>query len=342
MGDTVRVRKEGAASRLPSVKPMLATAGPLPPQSQDTEWGFELKWDGIRAITYVQAGSLRLLSRTDRDMTGSYPELAGLAAAAAEPLVLDGEIVAMGPAGRPSFSTLQQRMQVAFATPALVAQIPVTYLIFDVLYAGGRSMLDVPFAQRREVLEQLALAGSRWQTPPSWTGGGPQVLAVSQQQGLEGVVAKRLASLYRPGVRSAEWVKVKNVRVQEAVVGGWSPGQGRRAGAIGSLLIGIPDPPGNDELARGGGLRYIGHVGTGFTAVTLADLGRRLAPLHQEKSPFTVGGGVPREHARGVRWVRPELVGDVAYGEWTIEDVLRHPSWKGLRPDKTPAEVYRD
>lgn len=322
---------------------MLATAGPLPPPpGRDDDWAFELKWDGVRAIGYVDVGRLRLLSRTGLDMTSRYPELAPLASAVGEPLVLDGEVVAMGPAGRPSFSTLQQRMQIAHPAADLVARVPTTYLIFDVLRIGGRSMLDLPYAERRAVLEQLGLAGVRWQTPPVWTGGGAQVLAASQEQGMEGVVAKRLASVYRPGARTRDWVKVKNIRMQDVVVGGWSPGQGRRAGAVGSLLIGIPDPPGNEELARGGGLRYIGHVGTGFTGATLADLARRLAPLQQPASPFTAGGGVPREHARGAQWVRPELVGDVAYGEWTIEGVLRHPSWRGLRSDMTPGEVRVD
>lgn len=293
-------------------------------------------------MAYVCAGRLRLLSRTDQDMTSRYPELGALAEAVAGSLVLDGEIVAMGPAGRPSFSQLQQRMQVAHPAPALVGRVPVSYLVFDVLHAGGRSMLDVPYAERRALLEKLELAGRRWQTSPAWAGGGAQVLAASQEQGLEGVVAKRLASTYHPGRRTRDRIKVKDVHVQEVVIGGWSPGQGRRADTIGSLLIGIPEPPATADLAGGGGLLYVGHVGTGFTAATLAHLVRRLAALEQPTSPFTAGGGVPREHARGARWVRPALVGDVVYGDWTPEGVLRHPSWRGLRTDKRPAEVYRD
>jgi bifunctional non-homologous end joining protein LigD len=175
-----------------------------------------------------------------------------------------------------------------------------------------------------------------------WAGGGAEVLATSQEQGLEGVVAKRLASTYQPGRRTRDWIKTKNLHIQEVVVGGWSPGQGRRAGSVGSLLIGVPDPPGGAGLAQGTGLRYIGHVGTGFTAATLADLAGRLAELEQSGSPFTAGAGVPREHARGARWARPVLVGDVTYSEWTPEGVLRHPSWRGLRTDKRPEEVRRE
>lgn len=137
-------------------------------------------------------------------------------------------------------------------------------------------------------------------------------------------------------------IKTKNIRIQEVVVGGWSPGQGRRAGGVGSLLLGLPDPPGNDRLAHGEGLRYIGHVGTGFTTAVLADLGRRLASLSQARSPFTAGGGVPREHARGAHWVTPTIVGDVAHAEWTPDGVLRHPSWRGYRPDKRPSDVHRE
>ncbi len=327
------------------VRPMLAVAGPLPPPpGAEGEWAYELKWDGVRAVAYVRGGAvpgpLQLLSRTDRDMTSRYPELAPLAGAGGgRPMVLDGEIVALLD-GRPSFSRLQQRMQIRHPAPELVAAVPAIYLIFDVLHHDGRSLLTTPYAERRRLLDELGLVGPTWQTPPAWFGGGADVLAASREQGLEGVIAKRNTSTYRPGTRSRDWIKTKNIRMQTVVIGGWTAGQGRRAGGIGSLLIGIPDPPGTADLAVGGGLRYVGHVGTGFTAATLTDLARRLAGHQQATSPFTApSGGVPREHARGAHWLAPVVVGEVAYAEWTPERVLRHPSWRGYRPDRRPQDV---
>jgi bifunctional non-homologous end joining protein LigD len=168
-------------------------------------------------------------------------------------------------------------------------------------------------------------------TPPWFAGGGADVLAASTGQGLEGVVAKRLEHPYLPGRRSPAWRKVKDLRTQEVVVGGWKPGEGSRAGMIGSLLLGLPS---------GGGLRYVGHVGTGFTVAALRRLGEQLAPLARQSSPFS--GPLPRDHARGARWVQPRLVGEVAYGQWTGDRILRHSSWRGLRPDKQPSDVREE
>jgi bifunctional non-homologous end joining protein LigD len=247
--------------------------------------------------------------------------------------VLDGEIVSFDAGGRPSFGRLQQRMHVTGATQVrrLVETVPVVYLIFDLLHLDGRSMLDLPYAQRRELLDELALAGPSWQTPPHFVGGGADVVRASREQGLEGVVTKRLDAKYLPGRRSDLWRKVKNIRAQEAVVVGWKPGKGRRAGRIGSLLLGLP----TDD-----GLAYAGHVGTGFTDAMLDDLGTRLRPLARKTSPLA--GDVPRPDARDAHWVTPKLVGEVAFTEWTQDGRLRHPSWRGLRPDKSPSEVIRE
>lgn len=240
----------------PVVPPMLATLGVLPTASQDALFGYEFKWDGIRAVVYAAGGQLRLLSRTERDMTMRYPELAGLAAAASPmaPAVLDGEIVALGASGRPSFALLQQRMQVADPATArrLAGEVPVTLLLFDLLRLDNRPLLDLPYTDRRRLLEQLDLAGPSWQTPPGWTGGGPAVLEASKTQRLEGVIAKRLTSTYTPGTRSRAWIKVKNISTLDVIVGGWTTGQGRRTDTIGALLLGLPTPA---------GLRYVGHVG---------------------------------------------------------------------------------
>ncbi|HEX5290199.1 MAG TPA: non-homologous end-joining DNA ligase [Streptosporangiaceae bacterium] len=326
------------------LRPMLATAGPLP--AGPPGWAFEMKWDGLRAISYVTGDGFRLVSRTGRDITHAYPELAGLAAAVraagAQRAVLDGEIVALatapgaaaGAARRPSFEALQQRMNISSADDVrlLAGRVPVTYLAFDLLSLNGHALLDLPWAQRRGLLEELRLTGDSWLTPPAFTTETAQeVQAASVQQGLEGVVAKRQSGRYEPGRRSAGWVKVKNVLRQEAVVGGWQPGERGRSGQIGSLLIGV---------YQAGGLAYAGHVGTGFTRQTLDLLARRLAPLRRATSPFVTE--VPPEHARFAVWAEPALVVEVAFTEWTTAGRLRAPSYKGLRDDKDPLDVVRE
>ncbi len=311
------------------IRPMLATAGALPPREEDDKWGYEMKWDGVRAVVYVDGGRARAMTRNDRDVTGTYPEVRALGEAmGATQAVLDGELVTFDSAGRPSFGRLQQRMHVTGASQIrrLVDTVPVVYLIFDLLHHDGDSLLHLPYAERRMRLESLGLAGPSWQTPPSFAGGGAAVVQASVDQDLEGVMAKRLDSIYLPGRRADTWRKVKNVRTQEVVVVGWKPGKGRREGKIGSLLLGIPGEA---------GLQYAGHVGTGFTDQMLDDLAAKLRPLVRKTSPLTED--VPRPQARDAHWVSPKLVGEVAFTEWTSDGRLRHPSWRGLRPDKFPS-----
>jgi bifunctional non-homologous end joining protein LigD len=312
---------------------MLARTGTLPPD--DGNWALEMKWDGVRAVATIDAGTVRLVSRTGQDITHAYPELTGLSAALdGRQALLDGEIVALGGTGWPDFEALQQRIHVSSAAAArrAAAYFPVTYLVFDLLYLDGTWLLDTPYRERRRLLEAENLNGPHWQTPPSFTGERPaNVLAVSQQHGLEGIVAKRLGSRYEPGRRSGSWLKIKNVRRQEAVVGGWRRGKGWREGMIGSLLIGIHTPE---------GLAYAGHVGTGFTQQTLRMLGQRLAPLRRATSPFATP--LPADHARGAVWVEPALVVEVSFAGWTRAGRMRAPSYQGLRTDKEPAEVIRE
>jgi bifunctional non-homologous end joining protein LigD len=315
------------------VRPMLATAGSLPATDVESAWAFEMKWDGVRAVAYVDRGSLRVLTRTDRDVTAGYPELRGLTDALGEHrVVLDGEIVAFDEAGRPSFGELQQRMNVARPTPALRDRVPVTYLVFDLLHADGRSLIRLPYSERRAALEALDLGGPHWAVPPAFEGAASAAVETSLAQGLEGVVAKRRDSAYLPGRRSTDWLKVKNIRTQEVVIGGWKPGEGRRSGGIGSLLLGVPDEDGR--------LVYAGHVGTGFTVRMLEDLATMLRPLERKTPPFA--DEVPRMYAKDARWVTPRYVGEVAFTEWTRDGRLRQPSWRGLRPDKEPADVVRE
>ena len=323
----------GEREPMPSlIRPMLATPGRLP--SHDAAWGFEFKWDGVRTIAYVEGGRTRLVSRNDRDVTVSYPELrrAGEVLGSRD-AVLDGEIVAFDSNGRPSFGMLQQRMHVTDAGRArqLADRVPVVLLVFDVLFLEGQSTTERAYRERRGILESLHLDGPHLNAPPWFEGGGRNVYRAAIDQSLEGVVAKRLESTYQPGRRSPDWIKVKRVRTQEVVVGGWTPGQGRRGSTIGALLLGIPGP---------NGLEYVGRVGTGFTDDVLVELTSVLTTLERPTSPFSTP--IPARQAAGARWAEPGLVGEVSFSEWTHEGRLRQPAWRGLRPDKAVSDVQRE
>jgi bifunctional non-homologous end joining protein LigD len=311
------------------IPPMLATLGALP---TGPGWAYEFKWDGVRAVTYVQPGGVWVYTRNDRDVTTTYPELAELTGLLGQRrVILDGEIVALDPVGRPSFAQLQRRMHVVAPTASLLAAVPVGYYVFDLVHLDGESTLPLPYRQRRELLAGLSLAGDVVQVPQHFLGVAPaEVSAAAVRRGLEGVVAKRLGSPYRPGRRSTDWIKTPINRTQEVVIIGFKPGEGRRAGTIGSLALAVHD---SDDT-----LTFAGGVGTGFTQAMLIQLQQQLAPWRRATAPVA---GVPREHARGVQWVEPLFVGEVAYRTWTPDGHLRHPSWRGLRPDRTPDEARR-
>ena len=312
--------------------PMLARAGSLP--ADDQRWAYEIKWDGVRAIAYSTPGELRLESRNLKDITVAYPELARLnRALSSHSAVLDGEIVALGGDGRPSFGALQHRMQVTSKAQAkrLAKSTPATYVIFDLLWLDGHSITGLPYSERRELLTALELNGSSWQTPEHLLGSGSAVLAASAEQALEGIVAKRLDSTYQPGGRPGTWVKIKNIHRQEFVIGGWVPGKGSRAAGIGALLVGVHD--------ESGMLRYSGRVGTGFTEQELDCLVKLLRPLERPGSPFAAGGTRP---PRDAVYCEPKLVAEVEFREWTAAGSLRHPSYKGLREDKPAGQVVRE
>lgn len=315
------------------IVPMAATLSRLP--ARDEGWGYEIKWDGVRAIGYAEPGRLRLVSRNLRDVTAQYPEIGPMTRdIGARRLVLDGEIVAFDDAGRPSFQRLQPRMHVKSESEIRRRRndTPVTYVVFDLLYLDGRSLLGAPYQERRQKLEALGLGGPSWQVPAYQRGEGRAFLDASRAQGLEGIVAKRLDSTYQPGRRSQDWLKVKNVRRQEVVIGGWVAGQGRREGELGALLVGYHD--GDDGEAR---LRFAGKVGTGFDAAALRLLRDRLEPLRTDRSPFT--GRQPQKDAV---FVEPTLVCEVEFSEWTGSGTLRHPSYQGLRDDKPATDVVRE
>lgn len=322
------------------LQPMLAKPGKMPDNYSD--YGFEIKWDGLRAIVYIDKDTVTLISRNLKDITPQYPELAALGKALGrQQVILDGEIVAFGPDGRPSFSSLQHRMgrKAAKTIEKLTQTIPVSYVIFDILYLDGKLLLEQAYTKRREILQSLNLKGESWQTPQYRAGVGPEMLAASKSIGLEGIVAKRLDSLYEAGRRTGAWIKIKNQQRQELIIAGWVPGSGRRSGQIGAILTGYYDVTADEARRRGcpQRLRFAGKVGTGFTDRMLNSLKESFASLECPESPFAEQ--VPYKDAV---YVDPSLVGEFEFTEWTPQGTLRHPSFKGLRTDKQPGDVIRE
>jgi bifunctional non-homologous end joining protein LigD len=312
---------------------MLATAGALP--RDDEAWAFEPKWDGIRAIVRLDgAGHLIASSRNGLDLSRTFPELAVLTETLGRPVVLDGELVGLDSQGIPRFGLLQPRLNLTNAAviERRATEYPASYVIFDVMHLNGESLLDRPYDERRELLVSLAIDSDGISTSPAYRDvAGSDVFAAASSRGLEGVVAKRRASRYQPGVRSQDWIKVKAVRMQEVVIGGWLSGQGRLSNTFGALLLGIPEAD---------GLKYAGKVGTGFDERSRDALLSVLAKLAREESPF-VTPIEPKDRTLA-HWVHPEIVGEVAFTEWTRDGRLRHPTWRGIRPDKAPDDVVRE
>lgn len=298
--------------------PMLATHGSVE-RLTPIVWAFEGKWDGYRLLVDANHGELQLRSRRGRDVTHEYPQLRALAADLADHhVILDGEVVALDEAGVPSFGLMQNRGR---------SDSNIEFWAFDILQLDGRSLLRAKYSDRRKLLETLAQGGGLI-VPEQLPGDGAAALEYAREHRWEGVIAKKRDSTYQPGRRSQSWIKDKLWRTQEVVIGGWRAGEGGRTSGIGALLIGVPE----DD-----GLHFAGRVGTGFTDKDLAKLKKTLAPLHTDESPFTTRLTGP--DAKGVTFVRPELLGEVRYSERTTDGRLRQPSWRGMRPDKSPDEV---
>jgi bifunctional non-homologous end joining protein LigD len=318
---------------LPRVLPMKAVTGELP--ANDEGWAYEIKWDGMRLVAYVndEDRPLRLESTRGHDAVPRFPELQGFAAAVAPHVaVLDGEVVAFE-GDRPNFGRLQMRMQVANPTEAARRAVdnPIYYVVFDIMHLDGHDLTDLTYLQRRELLRQVVEDGEAWRVPSHWVDDGAGLLEIASQQRLEGIMAKRKEGKYLPGKRSPTWIKIKVRDRQEFVIGGWQPGAGQRTGQIGSLLVGY---------YHDGELRYAGKVGTGFKARDLSQLGHLLGERAVPTPPFTPPP--PPLIARTAHWVRPDLVAEITFGEWTSEGILRHASYLGLRSDKEPSEVVRE
>ncbi len=303
---------------------MLATAGALP---AGPGWSYEFKWDGVRVLALFTGAPPDLFARSGAVVTAAYPEIADLRLP--EGTLVDGEMVVLDAAGRPSFTALAERMHVRERHRAarLAVTLPVTYMIFDLLFLDGEDCTGLPYRARRERLEELGLAGPSWMVPPSF-GDGPATADAARENHLEGVVAKRDTSVYLPGSRSPDWVKVKFDRTGDYVIGGWRAGVRK----LGGLLVGVPTAD---------GLAFRGRVGGGIGAVAEKELLAALEPLAQRESPFAAGA-VPREDSRGAHWVRPEMVVEVRYGNRTPDGRLRFPRYLRLRDDKTAEECAEE
>jgi bifunctional non-homologous end joining protein LigD len=333
------------------LEPMQARSAKRPPDGEG--WAFELKWDGVRALLRVEDGEARITSRRGEDVTDRYPELTEIAAAlGSHEALIDGEIVVFDPEGKPSFQLLQRRMGLTATTSIRrrSAETAVTYIAFDLLWLDGHTLCDNLYEERRRLLAELDLDGPRWQLPAHHVGDGAALLEAVRSRGLEGIVAKRLDGPYRPGRRSSDWVRVKCRRRQELVIGGFLPGEGARAGRVGSLLVGHWDatPDEAKRLGRGQRLVYAGGVGSGLTERTLDGLTAALEPLRRASAPFVLGEDpalkyAQRSRERGaIAWCDPRLVCEVEFAEWTRAGTLRAASFKGLRDDKDPYEVVRE
>lgn len=321
--------------------PMLATPGSTDDLDEEEDWAFEMKWDGIRALATVSGGEVRIVSRNGVDLTATYPELAELADCVEGDAVLDGEIVALTRAGRPDFGRLQIRMNLSKERDVVKARAKqaVDLMLFDVLERDGHRLTKQTYDERRRALAEIVTESGRIHVPPAFEsehGSGvrsaaEEAMEASRALTLEGVVAKRRDSTYRPGRRASAWMKIKHVRTQDVVVVGWRPGRGTRASTVGSLLVAVPRADGE--------LGYAGRVGTGFSEKELARMTTELARAERVTPPVD---DVPRAEASDAHWVSPTRVGEVAFGEWTETGRLRHPVWRGWRPDMSPDDVRRD
>jgi bifunctional non-homologous end joining protein LigD len=321
---SARLRRRPMPAWIP---PMLATlTEEFPTQGN---WVYEPKLDGVRALVYANGGAIRIYSRNRNPLNDAYPELVeALRGAVRGNAVLDGEVVAFdAERGITSFARLQQRMQLRDPVRASRSQVAVHLYLFDCMYYEGIDLTRLPLLERKSVLKDIVWFEDPVRFTPFQTTGGETMLRKACAEGAEGIIAKRADSAYVSG-RSTDWLKIKCLRRQEFVIGGYTAPRGARE-RLGALLVGYYD---------GDALRYAGKVGTGYDRRTLELLHHHLTPLHRSTSPFS-GGPKPAED---IQWVSPKLVSEIGFSEWTSAGLLRHPRFIGLRDDKPAREVRRE
>ena len=321
------------------VEPMLALLSAHLP-NDGKRWAFEYKWDGVRAIAYhtpdAQGGWL-IESRNQLDITRRYPELDALHAALGKrTAVLDGEIVALDNLDRPSFQRLQRRMHVndVAQIQRLTREVPILFVLFDLLYLDGRNLMSLPYADRRARLEELTLAGPHWQVTPSYVDRGEPMLDTARQNRLEGIIAKKLDSTYEVGRRSTSWLKIKIIQRQEFVIAGWTAESTGLRDRVGTMLLGYYDCDGR--------LHYAGHVGTGLSGAHHAPLVRQFEKLARSTNPFVEKLPAARRGGNRIMFLEPRLVGEVEYRRWPEGGMVQQASFKGLRADKSARQVVKE
>ena len=310
-----------------SIEPMLAKLSKVIPTGDN--WRYEYKWDGIRALTYWEKGKLRIESRNLLNITSQYHDLSDIGEALGDyRMIVDGEILAFDERNRPSFARLQRRMHTSPAKAKTAArQVPAYYYLFDILHLDGEDLMGQPYIRRREILEALKIDHPRIKIPQSYDSDGDKMLVVAKKHGLEGIIAKRANSRYSPGSRSGDWQKIKVVKEQEFVIGGWTARKDS-SDKVGSLLVGYYDNK---------GLVYAGSVGTGFDEATHKMLVRKLRPLETDKNPFE-----DKEFKIDIKFVKPKLIAQVRFNRWPPGGDIQQASFKGLRTDKSPVEVRKE
>jgi bifunctional non-homologous end joining protein LigD len=315
-----------SADRFPKhLEPMLATLSEMP--SNASAWGFEYKWDGIRALAYFDGRRLVLESRNLIDITNQYPEFAGLGKTLGRKAILDGEIVALDGKGNPSFKMLQSRMHLTRGIEAAAEKVTAYYFVFDILYIESEDVMGKTYIERRKILEGLDIKHKYVHVPAYHVGQGKRMLEAAREKGIEGVMAKALDSLYQPGRRTPEWRKIKIEHGQEFVIGGWIP-ERQNAGRVGAILVGYYD---------GSKLEFSGKVGTGFSDETHTILIKAFKPLARVSNPFA-----SEINMKGVNWLSPKLVAEIQYRRWPDGGMIQQASFKGLRSDKLAHDIIHE